>query len=206
MQSTDLESYKKASGLSQDAVYASATLTPREALELFENAVDNARQGIQSLAGSTKASEVAKAKLTLDLKHCKLDRMPSEVVETIRHDVERYGDQPGYRSASSSDVLIRLQLAHNQLREIPIEFTNCLALRYLNLRDNRFVEMPRAVSSFLVQVRSVIENNTQRFLACHNWKSWISAETMSMLSPKRLGRCGHCEFLQYNTTRSRNYR
>lgn len=69
--------------------YHNTSLTPREALELFENAVDNARQGIQSLAGSAKATEVAKPKLTLDLKHCKLDRIPGEVVEIIRQDVER---------------------------------------------------------------------------------------------------------------------
>ena len=40
----------------------------------------------------------------------------------------------------------RLQLAHNQLSHIAYEFTGCSALRYLNLRDNRFRQVPKAVS------------------------------------------------------------
>ena len=43
-------------------------------------------------------------------------------------------------------VLHRLQLAHNQLSHIAYEFTGCSALRYLNLRDNRFRQVPKAVS------------------------------------------------------------
>ena len=39
----------------------------------------------------------------------------------------------------------RLQLAHNQLSHIAYEFTGCSALRYLNLRDNRFRQVPKAV-------------------------------------------------------------
>ena len=40
----------------------------------------------------------------------------------------------------------RLQLAHNRLRSMPLEFTSCSTLKYLNLRDNRFEEIPKAVS------------------------------------------------------------
>lgn len=42
--------------------------------------------------------------------------------------------------------LYRLQLVHNQLSHIAYEFTGCSALRYLNLRDNRFRQVPKAVS------------------------------------------------------------
>ena len=91
MQSADFEFPPKPAVPSKDLYHETATLTPREALELFQNAVDNARQGIQSLAGNTKAAEVARPKLTLDLKHCRLDRIPSEVVDIIKQDVERYG-------------------------------------------------------------------------------------------------------------------
>lgn len=65
------------------------SLTPNETVELFTLAVDNARQGIQSLAGNTRAAEVAKPKLTLDLKNCGLDKLPPEVVDIIRPDIER---------------------------------------------------------------------------------------------------------------------
>ena len=66
-----------------------SSLSSLETVELFTLAVDNARQGIQSLAGNTRAAEVAKPKLTLDLKNCRLEILPPEVVEIIRPDVER---------------------------------------------------------------------------------------------------------------------
>ena len=90
MHSTEYDSPNRPFHPSQESVNEGPFLTAREALELFENAADNARQGIQSLAGSTKATEVAKPKLTLDLRHCKLDRVPSEAVDIIQPDVERY--------------------------------------------------------------------------------------------------------------------
>lgn len=40
----------------------------------------------------------------------------------------------------------RLHLAHNLLRSIAYEFSNCFALKYLNMRDNRLKEIPKAVS------------------------------------------------------------
>lgn len=68
-----------------------STLTPREALELFQEAVDNAHQGIpQSMAGGGNSGETLKPKLTVDLRNRSLDRMPSEVVAIIKQDVERY--------------------------------------------------------------------------------------------------------------------
>lgn len=67
-----------------------SSLSPNETVEIFTLAVDNARQGIQSLAGNTRAAEVAKPKLTLDLKNCGLDKLPPEVVDIIKPDVERY--------------------------------------------------------------------------------------------------------------------
>ena len=68
---------------------AAREMSAADVVEVFTLAVDNARQGIQSLAGNTRAAEVAKPKLTLDLKSCRLDLLPPEVVEIIRPDVER---------------------------------------------------------------------------------------------------------------------
>ena len=48
---------------------------------------------------------------------------------------------------AKSAIVFRLQLAHNKLRDIPLEFTNCSALKYLNLRDNKFMDIPKAVSA-----------------------------------------------------------
>ena len=90
MHSTEYDFPQKGIGLQQDAPHETASLTPREALELFENAVDNAQQGLQSMAENARVTEMAKAKLTLDLRHCRLDRIPPEVAEIIKQDVERW--------------------------------------------------------------------------------------------------------------------
>lgn len=41
---------------------------------------------------------------------------------------------------------LRLQLGRNSLSRIGIEFTQCTALKYLNVRNNAFGEIPQAVS------------------------------------------------------------
>lgn len=40
----------------------------------------------------------------------------------------------------------RLQLSHNQLRDLPLDFASCASLKYLNLRYNKFTEIPLVVS------------------------------------------------------------
>ncbi|KAL9073224.1 MAG: hypothetical protein Q9161_003056 [Pseudevernia consocians] len=107
-------------------------LTTRESVELFQDAhdkaVDEAHSTLQqSLTGVENAGETVKPKLTLDLRKRNLSQIPKEVVAIIGQDVER------------------LQLAHNQLSHIAYEFTGCSALRYLNLRDNRFRQVPKAI-------------------------------------------------------------
>ena len=62
-----------------------------EAVSLFHDAVDTAREGIQqSLAGSDKVGDL-KLKLTVDLSHTHLQDIPDEVVSILKRDVERYG-------------------------------------------------------------------------------------------------------------------
>lgn len=66
-------------------------LTTRESVELFQEAVDNATQGLQqALAGSETVGEATKPKLTVDLARRNLNKIPSEVVAIIKQDVERY--------------------------------------------------------------------------------------------------------------------
>lgn len=142
-------------------------LTTRESVELFQDAydkaVDEAHEKLQqSSTGGDMSSKNMKMKLTLDLKNRHLNQIPKEVIAIIEQDVERY-DIFGFvlpntfnefRQAYASipiriHILIfswsRLQLAHNQLCHIAIEFASCSALRYLNLRDNIFKEVPKVV-------------------------------------------------------------
>ena len=68
----------------------SKPLTTRESVELFQETVETAKQGIQqSLGGSGRAGEALRPKLTVDLSRQNLSQIPSEVVGIIKQDVER---------------------------------------------------------------------------------------------------------------------
>lgn len=43
--------------------------------------------------------------------------------------------------------LYRLALSHNQLSTLPARFSECISLRYLNIRGNQIKEFPMAVMS-----------------------------------------------------------
>lgn len=103
-------------------------LTLEETFDLFQRKLVDARQDTQNaLAGSEDVSEAVRPKLTLDLGHSKIDRLPEAVVDLIKIEVER------------------LSLSHNQIWHIPPRFAECLQLRYLNIRVNVFRELPRGV-------------------------------------------------------------
>ncbi|KAJ5559893.1 hypothetical protein N7513_002292 [Penicillium frequentans] len=81
----------------------------------------------RSLAGSEAVTDVVKPKLTIDLGHSHIVRIPEPVVDIIKDEVER------------------LSLSNNHLFHIPYRFAECSHLRYLNIRANNFREFPKGV-------------------------------------------------------------
>ena len=65
-------------------------LTTRESVELFQNAVDSARDEYHKTLNGEAPGEVLKPKLTVDLRRKKLSQIPKEVITIIKQDVERY--------------------------------------------------------------------------------------------------------------------
>ncbi|KAH1906122.1 hypothetical protein KXV57_005585 [Aspergillus fumigatus] len=103
-------------------------LTQEETIELARRAVENGiLETKRSLAGSEAVSDVVKPKLTIDLGHSNIVRIPEAVVDAIKDEVER------------------LSLSNNHLFHIPYRFAECSHLRYLNIRANNFREFPRGV-------------------------------------------------------------
>ncbi|KAL2867925.1 putative cell morphogenesis protein Sog2 [Aspergillus lucknowensis] len=103
-------------------------LSQEETIELARRAVENGIQETKrSLAGSEAVSDVVKPKLTIDLGHSNISRIPEPVVDTIKDEVER------------------LSLSNNHLFHIPYRFAECSHLRYLNIRANNFREFPKGV-------------------------------------------------------------
>lgn len=65
-------------------------LPPEEVVELARRSVDNGIQETKrSLAGNEAVSDMVKPKLTIDLGHSKIGRVPEAVVDIIKNDVER---------------------------------------------------------------------------------------------------------------------
>ncbi|KAJ5725742.1 uncharacterized protein N7483_007099 [Penicillium malachiteum] len=103
-------------------------LTPDETIELAKRAVESGIQDTKrSLAGSEAVTDVVKPKLTIDLGHSHIVRIPEPVVDIIKDEVER------------------LSLSNNHLFHIPYRFAECCHLRYLNIRANNFREFPKGV-------------------------------------------------------------
>jgi hypothetical protein len=103
-------------------------LSLEETTELFRTKVEDARQDTaHALDGTGGVSDAVKPKLTLDLGHSDIARLPESVVDLIKAEVER------------------LSLSHNQIWHIPLRFSECSHLRYLNIKSNVFREIPRGV-------------------------------------------------------------
>lgn len=73
--------------------------TPAPNLLTAEETIERARQAVESgiqdtkrsLAGSEAVTNVVKPKITIDLGHSNIGRIPEPVVDIIKDEVERYG-------------------------------------------------------------------------------------------------------------------
>lgn len=133
-------------------------LTQEETIELARRAVENGiLETKRSLAGSEPVSDVVRPKLTIDLGHSNIVRIPESVVDIIKDEVERYTipsqklctDNLQSHSISllkeNKLTLNRLSLSNNHIFHIPYRFAECSHLRYLNIRANNFREFPKGV-------------------------------------------------------------
>ena len=99
----------------------SKLLTPEETIELARHALESGIQDTKrSLAGSEAVTDVVKPKLTIDLGHSHIVRIPEPVVDIIKDEVERYV------SAICADFLAfpgsELQSFSNELTNLPEDF------------------------------------------------------------------------------------
>ncbi|EXJ90464.1 hypothetical protein A1O1_03567 [Capronia coronata CBS 617.96] len=123
-----------------------ALLSLEETTELFRKKMADARQDTEhALAGSEAVSDAVKPKLTLDMGHSNIARLPESVVDLIKAEVER------------------LSLSHNQIWHIPLRFAECTHLRYLNIRSNVFREIPRGVYKLSqLEILDISRNKVRR--------------------------------------------
>ena len=129
----------------QASTFEMATLSPEETTDLFKRKIANAQQDTDQHLDSQGVTTVMKPKLTLDLGHCNIARLPETVVDLIKDEVDR------------------LSLSHNQLWYIPPRFSECNHLRYLNIRSNVFREIPRGVYKLpLLEILDISRNKVRK--------------------------------------------
>ncbi|KAL8796738.1 MAG: hypothetical protein Q9182_007315 [Xanthomendoza sp. 2 TL-2023] len=111
----------------------------QDIIRIFTDGVEDARR--EREARSQEVGTPADLTLTVDLRSKNIHEIPEEIIETFKLDVER------------------LRLAHNKIGWIPPAISQCLPLKYLNLRDNLLAEFPEPVSmnKWLVPIPSLIQ-------------------------------------------------
>jgi hypothetical protein len=77
-------------GPAKQAQIDASTISVEETIELAANAVEAGRRETpRSLAGSEEVSDAVTPKLTIDLGHSNIARIPEPVVDLIKDEVER---------------------------------------------------------------------------------------------------------------------
>lgn len=96
-------------------------LTQEETIELARRAVENGiLETKRSLAGSEAVSDVVKPKLTIDLGHSNIVRIPEAVVDAIKDEVERYVWLwiEGFTSEAFLETIIDIILSETDVSQI----------------------------------------------------------------------------------------
>ncbi|ROV87677.1 hypothetical protein VPNG_10384 [Cytospora leucostoma] len=110
---------------SNSGLTASAPITANQVVVLAKEAMKKALEENESQAGEASVvSSELKAGVTVNLSHKNIQKLPDEVVDIIK------------------DQLERLALSHNKISSFPARFSECTLLRYLNVRSNRISEFP----------------------------------------------------------------
>ncbi|KAL1797397.1 hypothetical protein ACET3X_004003 [Alternaria dauci] len=103
-----------------------------EVVALTKAAFEHSRQDINHRAAAETPRELQQQQqqqpgITIDLGHKNIARLPDEVIDVIRAEIER------------------LALSHNLLSTLPSRLIECRRLRYLNVRYNAMREIPSAI-------------------------------------------------------------
>ncbi|KAG7135907.1 Leucine-rich repeat-containing protein sog2 like [Verticillium longisporum] len=107
---------------------ASTPISSAQVIALAREAMQNALRENESQAAEASAvSNDLKPGVTIDLSRKGIQKLPEEVVDIIKNELER------------------LALSHNQVASFPSRFAECTSLRYLNVRNNQIREFPLPV-------------------------------------------------------------
>ncbi|KAJ9142309.1 RAM signaling pathway protein [Coniochaeta hoffmannii] len=110
---------------SNPALLASAPPSSSQVIAMAREAMKVALEEDETqAAGASGVSNELRPGLTINLSHKNIQKLPDEVVDIIKNELERFA------------------LSHNNLQSFPARFSECTSLRYLNVRNNKIKEFP----------------------------------------------------------------
>jgi Leucine-rich repeat (LRR) protein len=119
---------------SNPSLLASAPPSSSQVIQLAREAMKVALEENETQSQAAEATGVSnelRPGLTIDLSRKNIVKLPDEVVDIIKNELER------------------LALSHNSLQSFPSRFSECTSLRYLNVRNNQIKEFPLPVGRLI---------------------------------------------------------
>ncbi|KAI8691381.1 hypothetical protein LRP88_08659 [Fusarium phalaenopsidis] len=111
-------------GVPSSSSLSTAGMSAAQVINLAREAMRNALESENKAAEASAVGTGLKTGVTIDLSRKGIQKLPEEVVDIVKGELER------------------LALSHNQLSSLPARFSECTSLRYLNIRGNQIKEFP----------------------------------------------------------------
>ncbi|RGP79715.1 hypothetical protein FLONG3_2159 [Fusarium longipes] len=123
---------------------SSANMSAAQVISLAREAMQNAIESESQAAEAGAVSTGLRTGVTIDLSRKGIQKLPDEVVDIVKGELERSSKNSSSNSRPDADTytVSRLALSHNQLTSLPARFSECTSLRYLNIRGNQIKEFP----------------------------------------------------------------
>jgi hypothetical protein len=126
---------------------SAAGMSAAQVISLAREAMQNAIETESQAADPGAVGTGLRTGVTIDLSRKGIQKLPDEVVDIVKGELERSASGASAASRPDADTytVSRLALSHNQLTTLPPRFSECTSLRYLNIRGNQIKEFPMAV-------------------------------------------------------------
>lgn len=146
-------------GVPSSSSLSTAGMSAAQVINLAREAMRNALESENKAAEASAVGTGLKTGVTIDLSRKGIQKLPEEVVDIVKGELERsvpsLGSSLTRRPGTDTYMVSRLALSHNQLSSLPARFSECTSLRYLNIRGNQIKEFPMPVHLSSLTLRSI---------------------------------------------------
>ncbi|KAL1635479.1 RAM signaling network component [Diplodia intermedia] len=121
-------------------------LSDDEVVALVRKTIEQVREDTTRRTEPDVVKDLAQPGITIDLGHHGIRRLPEDVIDIIKADIERCVAATLLRQEpAAGEADDWLALSHNSFSTLPLRMSECARLRYLNVRYNALREFPPAI-------------------------------------------------------------